>query len=70
MRKRLISYGLLHNASLGHNVPLLIRERLLIERISAVWDGKTSQEPETSPNGRGINMMQCIPDIGDSCVLH
>lgn len=70
LRKRLISYGLLHNASLVNNVPLLIRERRLIEQISAGWDGKPCQTPETSPNGREINMMQCIPDIGVSCVLH
>lgn len=48
--KCLISYGLLHNASLVNNVPLLIRECRLIEQISAGWDDKPCQALKTPPN--------------------
>lgn len=48
--KRLISYGLFHNASLVNNVPVLIRESWLIEQISAGWDDKPCQAPKTPPN--------------------
>ncbi len=62
--KHLISYGLLYNTSLVNNVPLLIRERRLIEQISAGWDDKPCQAPKRLQ----ITMMQCIPHIGLSCV--
>ncbi len=58
--KHLISYGLLYNTSLVNNVPLLIRERRLIEQISAGWDDKPCQAPKRLQ----ITMMQCIPHIG------
>ncbi len=57
--KHLISYGLLYNTSLVNNVPLLIRERRLIEQISAGWDDKPCQAPKRLQ----ITRMQCIPHI-------
>lgn len=61
-----LNSSLFHNASLVNNVPLLIKERWLIEQISAGWAEKPCQVAKSLQ----INMMQCIPHIGLSCVLH